>query len=71
LQPAVRIPAVRAAPVLVMTNGPYEQQSRNLAQVVNVVVQQCSYVRNMQALFGVRLVVAYRNSPSLRRWSRQ
>jgi hypothetical protein len=39
----------------------------NLAQVVNNVVQQYSHVPELQRLFGGRLVVAYRNPPSLRR----
>jgi hypothetical protein len=39
----------------------------NLAQMVKDVVQQYSHVPELQALFGGRLVVAYRNPPSLRK----
>jgi hypothetical protein len=59
--------ATRAAPVLVMTNGRVERQCMNLGQVVNNVLQQYSHVPELQALFGDRVVVAYRNPPSLRK----
>jgi hypothetical protein len=59
--------ATRAAPVSVMTNGRVERQCMNLGQVVNHVLQQYSHVPELQALFGDRVVVAYRNPPSLRK----
>jgi hypothetical protein len=71
LQQAVRQTAAQAnasaAPVLVMTNGRVERQCMNLGQVVNNVLQQYSHVPELQALFGDRVVVAYRNPPSLRK----
>ena len=57
----------RSAPVLVLTNGVYEQHRLNLGQVVNQVYDRFRQVSGLQQLFGPRVVVAYRNPPSLGR----
>ena len=54
------------APVLVVTNGQYEQQRMRLGRVVNAVYEKYkASIPEPADLFGDRVAVAYRNPPTL------
>lgn len=57
----------QAAPALVAVNDQHAHSRINLSRVVNDVYQQYRSDPNLQALFGARVVVSYRNPPSLGR----
>jgi len=57
--------APRAGPVLVVVNDLQAHSRMNLSTVVNGVYQRYQHVPGMHDVFGGRVLVAYKNPPSL------